>query len=422
MMITSAQLQDPSLANSDLVAMVPRINIIAFCENQQTAETIQRAGADRRMSKAHTSVQVGGIPAAVQEFQTQATPNLLVVESLSPRDRVLTDLASLADVCQPETKVIVIGNVNDVLLYRELMRQGVSEYLVAPFSPLQFVEAVASLYHSAKAAPVGRAIAFIGARGGSGSSMLAQNCAWLIAKEHGTETVLADLDIAFGTAGLNFNQDLPSGIADLFEQPDRIDSLLIERMLSKIADRLSILGGPGGVDRDASIEPAAIDATLTAMRTSIPFTVLDLPSTWAPWVRHALLTADQVVITATPELASLRNAKSMIDTLKAARPNDPPPKLVLNQIGVTKRPEIAADNFTKAVGISPSVVIPFDAQSYGLAQNNGQMLTEVAPKSKAALAVRQLVQQLSTSAEKQPKKAASVATSLLERLAKLRKT
>ena len=125
-----------------LVASIPRINIHAFCDNQQTAETMQSAAGDRRMARAHTTIQLGGIMAAVEVYQSQATPNVLLVESHGSRDAILSELAALAEVCQPDTKVVVIGHLNDVLLYRELMKQGVSEYLVAPLHQLQVIETI----------------------------------------------------------------------------------------------------------------------------------------------------------------------------------------------------------------------------------------------------------------------------------------
>ena len=403
----------------DLVALVPRINIQIFYDSPQTAEIVQLAAADRRMQRASTSIRPGGIPGAVQAFQGQPTPNLLIVESRSPREAMLSELGTLADVCQPDTKVIVIGHVNDVLLYRELMRQGISEYLVTPLQQMPFIEVIASLYPNPAAKPLGRAIAFIGVKGGVGSSSIAHNVGWAMAKNTSTETVIADLDLAFGTAGLNFNQDIAPGIADVLVQPDRVDTTLIERMLTKAGDKLSLFGGPGGVERDYNIEPEVIEAILGALRTSVPNTLLDLPANWTPWVKYSLLQADQVIITATPELASLRNAKSMADLLKAARPNDAPPRVVLNQVGVPKRPEISAADFSKAIGVPINVTIPYDAQSFGIAQSNGQMIFEVAPKSKAAAAISALVQQLG--GPEKPVKKTPAGGSLLDRITSLRK-
>ena len=403
-----------------LVASIPRINIHAFCDNQQTAETMQSAAGDRRMARAHTTIQLGGIMAAVEVYQSQATPNVLLVESHGSRDAILSELAALAEVCQPDTKVVVIGHLNDVLLYRELMKQGVSEYLVAPLHQLQVIEAISGLFQNPKSTPLGRVYAFVGAKGGVGSSTIAHNFAWLMSNNQGTDTVITDLDLAFGTAGLNFNQDTSNGIIDALGQPERLDATLIERLLTKLGDKLSLLSGPGGVDRDINVEAHAVETILGAMRSNIPCIVVDVPNMWAPWIKYTLIHADQVVITATPELASLRNAKNLVDLLKQARPNDPPPKLLLNQVGVPKRPEIPADEFGKAVGVDVTSVIPYDAQTFGTAQSNGQMIMEVAPKSKAAELLNGLVQSLAGN-EKPVKKASKLSIPLLEKLPLLRK-
>ena len=403
-----------------LVAMVPRINIHAFCDNQQTAEAMQAASTDRRMSRAHVSVQLGGVMAAVQVYQSQATPNCLLVESHGSREQVISELGELAQVCQANTKVIVIGHLNDVILYRELMRQGISEYLVAPLHQLQIIETIANLYQDPKSSPVGRVIAFVGAKGGVGSSTLAHNFAWLMSKRHATDTVITDLDLAFGTAGLNFNQDSSSGIIDALGAPDRIDSTLIDRLLTKLGDKLSLLSGPGGVDREINIEAHAVETILSTIRQSVPCVVLDIPNMWAPWIKYTLVNADEVVITATPELASLRNTKNFVDMLKQARPNDKLPKIVINQVGVPKRPEIPPAEFGKAIGIDPCAIIPFDPQAFGTSQSNGQMLLEVAPKSKASEAVAALTQ-LFVAPDKPVKPAKFALPSILSNLPLLRK-
>ena len=366
------------------VAIVPRVNIHTFCDNQQTAEMLQSSAMDRRMSKAHVTIQLGGILAAVQVYQTQPTPNVLVVESHSSRDGILAELSQLAQVCQPTTKVIVIGHLNDVILYRELVRQGVSEYLVAPIGQMQFIETVAGLFQDPKSAPLGRIIAFVGSKGGVGSSTIAHNVAWSMSKNHGLETVITDLDLAFGTAGLNFNQDSAGGILDALNQPERVDATLLDRLLTKLGDKLSLLSGPGGVERDMPIDSSAIETILGVIRNSVPNVIVDIPNMWSPWIKHTLLNADEVVITATPELASLRNTKNIIDLLKSSRTNDRHPRLIINQFGVPKRPEIPAAEFAKAVGVEPSLVIPHDPQTFGAAQSNGKMVFEVAPKSKSA--------------------------------------
>lgn len=366
------------------VVLVPRIDLHVYCENQQTGQLIQAAAADRRMARAHVTIQLGGIPAAVQVYQTQPTPNVLVVETHSGRDQLMGELTRLAEVCQANTKVVVVGHVNDVLLYRELIKAGISEYVVVPITAMSFIDTVANLFHDPKAAPLGRVISFVGAKGGVGSSTIAHNLGWATSQRQNVDTIITDLDLAFGTASLNFNQDGAGGILDALNAPERVDGTLVERMMTKLGNKLSLLNGPGSVDRDLNIEAHAVESILNVVRSSAPLVMVDVPNMWAPWIKHTLLNSDEIIITATPELPSLRNAKNLIDLLRAARSNDRAPRLIINQVGIPKRPEIAPNDFAKALGMTPMAVIPHDPASFGLAQGNGQMLFEVAPKSKSA--------------------------------------
>ncbi|MEO6607748.1 MAG: CtpF protein [Aestuariivirga sp.] len=398
------------------VVTVPRINIGIFCDNQQTGQILQTAVTDRRMVKAHCTIQLGGIVQAAQTYRQEATPNVIVVESHGDRAQIMNELQQLAEVCQPNTKVVVIGHVNDVILYRELMKNGVSEYLVAPITSFQFIEAVAGLYNDPKAAPLGRIVAFVGAKGGVGSSTLAHNVAWAISQKMDIETVITDLDLSFGTAALNFNQEGGGGFHEALGSPERVDGTLIDRLMTKLGNKLSLLNGPGGIDREVSIEAHAVETVLNVVRHTAPMIIVDVPNLWAPWVKYTLLNADEVVITATPELPALRNAKNLVDMLKLGRPNDKPPILVLNQVGVPKRPEISVADFSKALGLTPSVIIPHDPQSFGQAQGNGQMVFEVAPKAKAAEALFALAENISGKAK--PPKPAKFALPKLSFLSK----
>ncbi len=373
-------------------ASVPRITIHVFCSRPDTAESIEKAAADRRMSRAATVVRPGGVQAAIEHYQNQPTPSLVIVESVDAAPQLLAQLDRLAEVCDPGTKVVCIGSANDIALYRELMRRGVSEYLVPPLKPLQVIRAISGLYADPASPFTGRQIAVVGAKGGVGASTLAHNLAWSLAEKIQAGVVLADFDLPFGTAGLNFNQDPLQGMADALGQPDRLDPVLMDRMMVRVTDRLSLFAAPATLDQDFDIQPEAFEEVATKIRAAAPFVVLDLPHAWSAWKRKMLVASDDLVIVATPDLASLRNAKNMIDLVRQARPNDAPPRLVLNQVGVPGRPEIPVKDFGAALGLDPSLCLPFEPKAFGQAANHGQMITEVAPKSKAAEGVNQLAQ------------------------------
>lgn len=385
--------------NPPQINPVPRISIQAFCETQEVAAVIQAAMSDRRMNKAHVKLHMGGPAAAVEAYRSAPTPNVIVLESSQDRDALTVSLDELAEFCDAGTKVIVCGKINDIVLYRHLILKGVSEYLVAPFSVLDFVQAISNLYNMPGANPVGRVIAVTGAKGGVGASTIAHNLAWSVATGLETSTVIADMDLGFGTAGLDYNQDPPQGMAEAVFAPDRVDSNLVERLLSKCADNLSLLAAPATLERPYDFNETAFDAVIDILRASTPCVVLDVPHIWTAWTKRALVGADDVIVVAGPDLANLRNAKNLLDNLRGARPNDRSPKLILNGVGVVKRPEIAVADFAKTVEVEPAAVIPYDAKLFGAAANNGQMIAEIEANGKTAAIFAELARELNGKVE-----------------------
>ncbi|MBZ0162480.1 MAG: CpaE family protein [Notoacmeibacter sp.] len=368
---------DRDISALQAVRPIPRISIQAFCESEGVARPIERAAEDRRMARAHVKVTMGGVDAAVDFYQSAPTPNLIIVESRREPGEIMASLDGLAEVCDPSTKVVVIGHYNDVALYRDLIRSGISEYVVAPISLADIISIATSIFVNPEAEPLGKTIAFVGAKGGVGSSTIAHNVSWAMSTLFATEVVIADMDLPFGTANIDFDQDPPQGIAEAVFSPERIDEVYLDRLLSRCSEHLSMLAAPSTLDRVYDLQADAFQQIVDTVQRTAPLVVLDVPHLWNAWTRDTLIQADEIVITASPELANLRNTKNLVDTLKRTRPNDRPPRLILNQVGMPKRPEIDPLDFADPLGVSPIAVIPFDPHFFGSASNNGQMLGEM---------------------------------------------
>ncbi len=396
------------------IAPAPRVSVQAFCETVETAAAVQSAGEDRRLGKAHLKIQMGGMAAAIEAYRAAPTPNVIILEADSRGD-VLTGLDQLATVCDPGTRVVVIGRINDVTLYRELVRRGVSDYVIAPVNALDVVRSICNLFSAPEAKSIGRVIAVVGAKGGVGASTISHNVAWAIARDLAMDSVVADLDLAFGTAGLDYNQDPPQGIADAVFSPDRVDTAFIDRLLSKCTDHLSLLAAPATLDKVYDFGADAFDAIFDTLRTSMPCIVLDVPHQWSGWTKRALVSADDILVVAAPDLASLRNTKNLIDLLKVSRPNDRAPLYCLNQVGIPKRPEISATEFAKAIETQPIAAIPFDPQMFGSAANNGQMIAEISANHRTTEMFLQMAQRLTGRSEtKKPR--GSLLSPLIDKL------
>lgn len=362
---------------------VPRVGIVAFCETQAAADMIAHASADRRMSRASVDVRVGGAARAIEFYRDSSSPDLLILESRACSADLLGDLEGLAEVCDPGTRVVVIGASNDVMLYRDLTDRGIADYLVWPVSEPAVIAAVARVFRDVQPKTLGKTLAVIGAKGGVGASTVAHNVAWALAGELASNVILADMDLPFGTAGLDFNIDAEQGIADAIGDASRLDELLLDRLLVSCSDHLSLLAAPAVLGKAYDFDETAFEQMLDIARAHAPNVILDVPHMWTAWTRRTLISADEVVIVAEPDLANLRNAKSLVELLVQARPNDAPPKLVLNRVGMTKRPEIKPAEFAKALNLEPVARIAFDPATFGIAANKGQMIASVAARSPA---------------------------------------
>src|SRR4051794_215468 len=409
----SEEQTDHALPAGPYIAPAPRVSVQAFCATAATATTVKAASQDRRLDKAHLSVHMGGIVAAIDAYHTAPTPNVIILESDGSRD-ILAGLDELATVCDAGTRVVVIGSASDVAPYRELVRRGVSDYVIGPVQPLDVVRSICGLYAASEAVAVGRMIAVVGAKGGVGASTVAHNVAWTIARDLALDSVVIDLDLAFGTAGLDYNQDPLQSIANAIFQPDRPDTALMERLLAKCTDRLSLLAAPATLDQVYDFGAEAFDAIFDTLRMTTPCIVLDIPHQWSGWTRRALVSADDILVVAEPDLANLRNTKNILNVLVAARPNDRPPLYCLNQIGMPRRPEIDVRGFVKAVESPPIAAIPFDSRLFGTAANNGQMIAEVAKFHKTTKMFLQMSQRLTGRGENR-KREGSLLSPLLRR-------
>ncbi len=395
---------------------LPAINVHMFAETQAGRDLFQQVAGSRHFQRTTTQVFDGGIFAALQAYAQAPTPELLVVETTADRNGIMEQLAQLAQVVVRGTRVVVVGHINDVLLYRQLMAQGLQDYLAMPLSPGQLITSLASIFAGEQNAQIGRIATFLGAKGGVGSSVIAHNVSWLLSERYGQKTVVTDLDLAFGTAGLDFGHLPAQGVTEALASIDSLDPTKLDRLLHKCSEHLMLLASPGALDSVIPIQEQALSTMLDLLRQVVPMIVLDLPSDWDNWMRAALLQAEKVVITSTPELAALRNTKVLLDKIRNLRPNDEPPLLVLNQVGLGKRPEVPVNRFVEAVGATEFITIPFDEQSFGKAAMEGRMLLEEAPNSEAAKAIEDLAIRVSGLQPQQPAQQKRSPLKLLEDL------
>lgn len=372
-----------------------RLNIAAFVIDPPTRAALETAMEDISLFRSSLEMHDGGIEAAIAHYADFATPDLVFVQSNAERDGLVRQLERLSPVVSEGTQVIVGGTVDSIDFYRSLMEIGVGQYVLTPLDAGSFLRAVRDVYGADKSAERGRRIAVLGAKGGIGASTVAHNVAWALARRYVRPVSLVDLDLHFGTAGIDFNHEPKFGLRDALNQADRLDEALMERLFTKDDDNLWLLASPPSLAEADLMSAERLEAVLEQVARMSTFVVLDIPHLWSGAIADALLVADEVLVVVEPDLPGLRNAQMLFETLGPARPNGSALRYVLNNVGLNRSTELSAKDFAETLGASAEAVIAWDPGTFRAASCNGQMIGEMRGKAKLAAQFDDLAQRLS---------------------------
>jgi pilus assembly protein CpaE len=362
---------------------------LAMVVDDVTREGVRQAVA--QFGWRQDRVREGGVAAARAYLETSPAPALLLVD-VSDSDDVLAAMDRLAEVCDASTRVVAIGVVNDISLYRSLMELGVSDYLVKPLSPEALAEALRRAEHrerSGSGARASRSVALIGARGGVGATSLAVSLAWGLAHEQQLRTVLLDLDLQFGAAALSLDLEPGRGLRELLAHPERIDSLLIGSAVSPESERLRILAAEESLDTPIELGPDGLEALVTSLAENADAIVIEAPRRLDALSRAALARADLVGVVTDLSLPAMRDTQRLLNLLSLSRAGGEV-LLIGNRIGGVAG-EAPRAEFERAVGRPLDLAIAFDAKAAAAAAEQGKSLLDVAKPGPAATELRRLV-------------------------------
>jgi len=375
--------------------LILRINIGAFVLTDAVRDAVNALNEDRLFLRSTVAIQDGGMAAALDFLSQRSTPELLVVETKAMDDALFNELNALAEVCQPGTKVIIIGAENDINLFKTLIDQGISQYFLETVTAEELKTAIVDAFADKTLNAKSRTIAFAGLRGGVGSSVLAHNVASELARLYDEDVIIVDLDIPFGTAALSYNLQPSQTVADAISQAGSLDETMLMRYLESGGKNVSLLCAPGNLNSGIDITPNALEAVLNIVKQMASYVILDVPHMWNAWVQDTVVDADDTVIVGAPDLYNLRDGKNVFEFLAPNRGMEAPTRLVLNKVGELKKGELSEKEFKDVLDTKPALSIPFDPDAFTSAMNNGEMLRKVAPKSKATLEVETLAKMVS---------------------------
>ncbi|MGN3975054.1 pilus assembly protein CpaE [Tsuneonella sp. SYSU-LHT278] len=341
----------------------------------------------------------GGLRNAVQSLSVSASPNILMVD-LSESGDPLNDINALAEVCEPGTVVVAVGQVNDVRLYRDLLASGIHDYLLKPLSAGQLRDALTQA-QAVFAAPkandpdaVKRHIstAIVGTRGGVGASTLATSLAWMFSADHKLPTALLDLDVHFGTGALALDLEPGRGLTDAIDNPSRIDGLFIERAMIRANDNLAILSAEAPINSPLMTDGSAFVQLEEEFRHAFEMTVIDLPRNMLINFPHLLSDVNVVVLATEMTLASARDTIRILSWLKT-NATHAHPLIVANKVQ-TGVAEISKADFEASIERKIDFTIPYDLKAAANAAKLGQTFADANRGSKASTTIRQLADRI----------------------------
>ncbi len=374
---------------------------IAFIIDEPTRSTVQTVCQTRHD---RLIVREGGSREALDYATRYALPRILIID-ISDSERPLEVLSPILAAADENTRLIAVGSVNDVMLYREMMDAGVVDYLVKPLTDRALLAAIQ--HADSREAPVrpgaagperARVVAILGARGGVGASTVAANLAWFLAEQHKRKTTLLDLDLQFGTASLAFDIEPSRGLRDALEQPNRIDALLVNSASVRHSDRLTILASEESHEEDIRYDPTAVTLLLDELARQSEFVVVDVPLRPAAYRAKVLPAAREIVIVTDLSLAGLRDSIRLCTQAQQLTQNAR--LIVVASRAGGRASGVSVREFEKALGRKIDVLLPEDPKAVAQSSVQGKPLAQSARGSKLTTGLRQLAQKLNESRPK----------------------
>jgi pilus assembly protein CpaE len=352
-----------------------RERFTAFLSDAQSEQTVQQCVTEMGLS--FSSVHSGGIAAAHAHLEKSRSPMALMVD-ISNTELPANEVHRLAEVCEPGVAVVVVGNRNDVGLYRDLIRAGVSDYIVKPLTRSLVQSAIDSVLGpgGSGATPLsqktGRVVTVLGARGGVGATTVASNLAWFLANKESRRVCLVDLDIAYGDCALTLDIKLDGGgLREALENPLRIDDLFLDRAMVRSGDRLFLLSSEEKLDVPRRLDPGALGPLFDVLRKQFHYVIVDIPRGDGEFLQQMLDLSSTRIIVIDQTAHAIRDMLRLRSFLDAPQPGQRN-LVVLNRLGESGKRDIDLGTLSNTIGMPVDATVPYHPKSVIAAGNAGR--------------------------------------------------
>jgi pilus assembly protein CpaE len=303
----------------------------------------------------------GNIQNAISALAKGQSPRLLIVD-VSGIDNPIARVDELANVCEPSTGVVVVGDRNDIILYRNLKHAGVFEYFFKPLVGDLLTRACNSVLTGTvepQSIRSGKLVFVLGVRGGVGATTIAVNTSWSLAETRQRWVMLLDLDLYSGDAALQLGVAPSHALREAFEHPERVDKLFLERAANHVDHRIDLLASLEPLGSEIAFEESAVLSLLNNLLHRYRYIFVDLSAEVAVRSLQMLHLPSTCLLVSSGTLVSARELARWRELIGASTP-DRTVLHILNQHGA---PGCLPDaEFIRAAGHTPDVIIPFDRE------------------------------------------------------------
>jgi len=306
----------------------------------------------------------------------------------------------------PGIAVIIIERELEEDTMRAALFAGAKDVLVYPFKPAKLVDSIYRSYQverkrkmahhgkPVKPKPSGRGqlITVFGTKGGVGKTFIATNLAVSLAQKDKNRVVLVDLDLDFGNAALALNIIPSFTIADVVNEVPSLDQDLLESYLIPHNSGLKLLAANAEPQMTEFINADYVGMILRILKDAFDYVVVDMPARFYDPVDPAIQEADVLMLVATPEVVTLRNIKSCLNTLSMLKYPSNKIKVILNK--VDSRNEIKPRDVETTLNAKIYATIPADYRLVSSSMNQGIPVVMLAAKAKISRGIDDLVRKV----------------------------
>lgn len=355
--------------------LLPEAKVAVYSKDKKTLKSAEKTQEDWRFARVKIAPEEGDVETAIAFYEDQPSPDLIIIQTDEIDDSLTENLEKLAGNCDEGTAAIVVGPVNDVYLYRQLIEMGVSDYLVKPIPPEVMSEVIAKTLIERLGVSDSRLIAFVGAKGGVGVSALAQGAASGMSGILGQKTILLDGSGGWSTASVGFDFEPSATLAEAANAASSDDGDSLDRMIVKADENLSILASGSDIMLENPIDPDGLETLLDKLLVKYPIMVADLSHASPELSKIVISRANQIVVVSTPFLPSLRLARSLIGEIKEVRGGEGDEiDFIINMQGLDRADEVPAKDIEAAIEMEVSKTIAFASNVFLKAESSGKTL------------------------------------------------